>query len=1198
MGNKWSISRDPTARLSLCDCNPDSILRSSSTASFRSLNHDFGLFQKWFAAYESKAAAAASAVTNNDTTTTTPTPAELSSCQWPHIVSVDVSHMDMKEYTFKLHIYVSDGSADLGGVELIISCPMHEADTFLTELSNIAIGPLATFDADLNVFIATKRNEITGFGLYHLLKYSIERYIEIQIAYAQRTADEEDNDDWGDDNDAGGWTTESDEDDYDGDDNNQDDDDNHDHDDQSHITSSAFVPDWESQGWSTSNETSTTNTNTAATVHTPSGLELPSMLRTTSHEKFSALKILWEAEEARLRSARSSGKTVFDDTEFHNVKQIFSQKEISMLLTKPLIRLMSQSGLYAPIDVSPIDNNIYCWRVRMRRFESSSDLYMGLAQLESKYGSGYNYVEIELSFDMDLFPFYPPRVKPIWPRLENAVMGRVVCLDELMVSNWNPIRQIEDILKSIRRVFRRHGSIDILNEANDPTCNGDIYPNSEFQLWRLAMLTGTSVRAGQLHSVPLTTANGASSPSSMPHAPTVRTGRFQTWGQSTQSDDVEAYVAYLAAQRQKDTEIGHVLGMVLASLAPKSISPIMLTLMEQSCIVPLIAKWLSAKDGMSIATLEKQSRMYMNLLSIVRGMCIHLSLVYLLKKLPDQSRSIQELVTELNNCIQDELSKRKDDATEPTPVVKMLQLVQLEVDTAILMAQSMQEKQQDDSKQEAASAVSMEEFDLLAPTSGTILTRARSGCSDIEPESKSLQECPLCFASFELDDIQAHAAVCDGIPLVSDVTSTKCPICMVAFPKDLITDHVSQCLMKDQLDQDAALAAALQDTPATTTTTAATAAAAATATGTSTAAATTTPEPPALTRERSVEMDSLQRKIDAMNRQFDPAHMEQLDSNGPRCLLCNRGIKANRLEEHTRNCWKCPVCSRAMLRRSLAVHVDECIQFGKLENEEKVAIHYSRQQEGICNEAQLNALLYVQQEASRRHEIALPALQQRFSRMGYGEHDLQVVLRYIRTNAPIIVHVHLERTLQYLVDDTHYRNLFETKTGSGCTDTAQRAQWEDSMFNGTYQHATPFERVKYGVLNIMKDPCGVRSAWSYGDSYMVLQNTRLRTTFACSDTGGGSAQLATCEYYAHVLERFADEELKGLYQVASGVVKNHKNFQGSGNYREIQIHGPLRLDRDVACIVANPRYRKNKHITTLLQRFVDKFHCDLLWMPE
>ena len=55
---------------------------------------------------------------------------------------------------------------------------------------------------------------------------------------------------------------------------------------------------------------------------------------------------------------------------------------------------------------------------------------------------------------------------------------------------------------------------------------------------------------------------------------------------------------------------------------------------------------------------------------------------------------------------------------------------------------------------------------------------------------------------------------------------------------------------------------------------------------------------------------------------------------------------------------------------------------------------------------------------------------------------LHRVLLWVRHEAPIIIHISLDRVLHFLVKDTHYRNQFETGTSSGCTDLRIRGSWE------------------------------------------------------------------------------------------------------------------------------------------------------------
>jgi hypothetical protein len=133
-------------------------------------------------------------------------------------------------------------------------------------------------------------------------------------------------------------------------------------------------------------------------------------------------------------------------------------------------------------------------------------------------------------------------------------------------------------------------------------------------------------------------------------------------------------------------------------------------------------------------------------------------------------------------------------------------------------------------------------------------------------------------------------------------------------------------------------------------------------------------------------------------------------------------------------------------------------------------------------------------------------LQTRLISMGYEARDLSKCLSYLRDDAPLILHIGMAKMAPFMDSDTHYRNQFETGTSGGCLSRTSRVDWERRLFNGMYDSASDFDRVKYGVLNITNDPHGVRSCAQYGESYMILKNTRLRATFADMDSSSPSTR--------------------------------------------------------------------------------------------
>merc|ERR1719265_1492751 len=95
-----------------------------------------------------------------------------------------------------------------------------------------------------------------------------------------------------------------------------------------------------------------------------------------------------------------------------------------------------------------------------------------------------------------------------------------------------------------------------------------------------------------------------------------------------------------------------------------------------------------------------------------------------------------------------------------------------------------------------------------------------------------------------------------------------------------------------------------------------------------------------------------------------------------------------------------------------------------------------------------------------------------------------------------------------------------------------RKTWERSLFGDAYENSPPFDRVKYGVLNVFGDYRGVSSCARYGDSYLELKGARLRTTFSAKDSHTLAAdRLACIDFYAHTLNEFPDNELRAMIEL-------------------------------------------------------------------
>jgi len=227
-------------------------------------------------------------------------------------------------------------------------------------------------------------------------------------------------------------------------------------------------------------------------------------------------------------------------------------------------------------------------------------------------------------------------------------------------------------------------------------------------------------------------------------------------------------------------------------------------------------------------------------------------------------------------------------------------------------------------------------------------------------------------------------------------------------------------------------------------------------------------------------------------------------------------------------------------------------------------------------------------------------LEKRLQRLGYPEGSLSRVLEYIKDEAPIIVHIDLEKRIDRLAQDTHYRNQFETKLTCGSSNLEARSSWEDRLFQNVYKTAKPSERVKYGVLNAVNDPRGVATCASiYGRDYLVLQGVRLRTTFSDKDSDK-AGEKGSCEWYAHVLQKYSDSELGAVVDVALGkklFVDSSVLDTAKGHYKEVQIHGDISFADHVEAVVVHPS-REGLPIEKKIRQWCEKSGVTFQWMPH
>ena len=217
----------------------------------------------------------------------------------------------------------------------------------------------------------------------------------------------------------------------------------------------------------------------------------------------------WKAKENQIRSGETgeagvgggSLGQVYHDSNLKNrqPKQVFTSAAASGILTNDLVLIM-ESKEETAVEADTVADNIFQWNVKMSDFPDSPNLQEDFEQLEAEFG--YNYIELQLDFSMDLYPFFPPLVKVIRPRLQGSMMLRVTTMEILKLTYWDPARDMKSVLMDIKAFLSTWARLDLTSERNDRTRYPDgAYIDIEHHLLRLALVSEVTPRANKKYAV-------------------------------------------------------------------------------------------------------------------------------------------------------------------------------------------------------------------------------------------------------------------------------------------------------------------------------------------------------------------------------------------------------------------------------------------------------------------------------------------------------------------------------------------------------------------------------------------------------------------------------------------------------------------------------------------------------------------------
>ena len=165
--------------------------------------------------------------------------------------------------------------------------------------------------------------------------------------------------------------------------------------------------------------------------------------------------------------------------------------------------------------------------------------------------------------------------------------------------------------------------------------------------------------------------------------------------------------------------------------------------------------------------------------------------------------------------------------------------------------------------------------------------------------------------------------------------------------------------------------------------------------------------------------------------------------------------------------------------------------------------------------------------------------------------------------------------LEAMGRDGRYRSQFETGTSNGGLTAypgGGRWSWESRIFGAAYDDAPAAERPAYGSLNFRRRTAG--GSPRFGSSHLRLRpDTLARTTFCYPDSYTEPDHFGVAAAMSLIELAEADDPDDLL-----------------DDYIEAQVHGPVRLDRDVEAVVLDPSFRG-----TRVEEIARGLRCPVEW---
>lgn len=151
-----------------------------------------------------------------------------------------------------------------------------------------------------------------------------------------------------------------------------------------------------------------------------------------------------------------------------NDKKLFDRNTVLKILSEEFLDLYKKSLNTSKFKLYTGDNfKLNSWKIYLKNF-TNSELKNDLSKLNEDFS--YNYIEININFNEELYPNYPPKIEYIRPKFKNSLSYKLSNLKMIQLNYWSPARSVEFIINKLHTILDKFGKIDIEN-ANKTNSN-------------------------------------------------------------------------------------------------------------------------------------------------------------------------------------------------------------------------------------------------------------------------------------------------------------------------------------------------------------------------------------------------------------------------------------------------------------------------------------------------------------------------------------------------------------------------------------------------------------------------------------------------------------------------------------------------------------------------------------------------------